>query len=224
MPSGGKRVRSSQGAGNVTWSGERVRCSADLPKLSGDLVVRVLDELATHPRFSLLDSGSPDVEVEMSERRKQRMDKAFRAHLGDAEHVWGAVLHDGRLQHWVALAVTYKKAPRTADAAFHIAYFDSFGRPPARMVAKYIVHVTHVLCDVRDSHSTPIAIESSFNQVRYQHDQTECGIWALLFLRQHVADIAQPALPSPTKERQTLLHRKKLRRLIFEGSGGQDGR
>jgi hypothetical protein len=84
-------------------------------------------------------------------------------------------------KHWVALFVDCRGGP--ADA-WTVEYFNSAGNPPAKEATRWMERTRAELEALRSEagHSAPVVVRP-ITSVDHQYSQTECGVYALFYIR-----------------------------------------
>ena len=89
--------------------------------------------------------------------------------------------HDQSGSHWVACFISID----ASKAMYGAYYYDSLARPPPPEIAAWMLQVKR---DVERRTRTTRAFEVSYNRGRRQFKNTECGMFAMVFLTQSIAN------------------------------------
>jgi hypothetical protein len=153
-----------------------------------------------------IDFSAPDPydtsEVKCMEDTFCKVD--FQAERASGKKILGAVFnldpHYKSGSHWVALAIDLKRNC--------VYYFDSYGMPPPKQVARFMRYLT--------LQEPKLRLES--NGRRFQYSNTECGMYSMYFIIRMIAgESFKKFCKHPISDKRMLEYRK----VLFDSEGAE---
>lgn len=104
----------------------------------------------------------------------------------------------GKGKHWVAVFVDCRPAIRAGP--WTVEYFNSAGRPPPKAMTHWMERTRARLAAARKSSGSDGAVTAAaVTDVAHQESQTECGLYALFYIRRRLEGTPIAFFEDPTK-------------------------
>ncbi len=101
----------------------------------------------------------------------------------------------GKGKHWVAVFVDCR-----GPGGWTVEYFNSAGRPPPKAMTNWMERTRARLATARKSGKTDGAVTAvAVTDVAHQESQTECGLYALFYIRRRLEGTPAAYFEDPTK-------------------------
>jgi hypothetical protein len=88
--------------------------------------------------------------------------------------VFNTDLHHRSGEHWFSLYIDLKGVNIKKQPCIY--YFDSLASKPKEEVVKFVKRIQEQCCDIKKD------IKFLYNDIKHQHENTECGVYCLHFL------------------------------------------
>ncbi len=101
----------------------------------------------------------------------------------------------GKGKHWVAVFVDCR-----GSGEWTVEYFNSAGRPPPKVMTHWMERTRARLAAARKSSKSDSAVRTTaVTDVAHQESQTECGLYALFYIRRRLEGTPAAYFEDPTK-------------------------